>query len=162
MRDQTCHVDAPVRYKIEKSFQVPPLRPAHIGEGIVVASFLVIRIIAAGPVCHRNIQRQFFVIVDLARNIHTDETDRYDPPLQTRYLARHLHRLIRRSRGSYEYCISAPSPGPFQDSSVRIFVGPAAIVGSELSCQLDSLLVQIDAEHAAAVGLEQLNRELAD
>ena len=56
VRDERLHLNLARGQQVKKSFNVSPFGPTHIGHGIVVPAFLVVRIVTARPVRQRNFQ----------------------------------------------------------------------------------------------------------
>ena len=57
-------------------------------------ALLVFGVVAAGAVGHRELQRQFTLIIALTRNVHSDEPNNDNTTFQTRDLAGKLDRVV--------------------------------------------------------------------
>ena len=62
VRDERCSLQPAVGEQVQHGLEVALLGPAHEAERIVVSGFLVLRIVAAGPVRARNLEGELLLV----------------------------------------------------------------------------------------------------
>jgi hypothetical protein len=109
MRDELFHVNRSACDEIEKGLDVASLGPANICEWIIVSTLLVLRIVAARTIGHRDRESELFFEVVGSRNVHTDEADNDDASFDPRDLAGELDRFVGSSARRDDHGIRTPA-----------------------------------------------------
>src|SRR5262245_2606355 len=120
MRNEIPSVDPSFRHRIKDRFKVTLLRPPHKTDGVVVASFLVVRVVATGPVRARHLERQLLLVEVVARELQSCYTDQYDASAGAAHLCRVAHRLTAGGGGGYENSVNAATAGDIVGRRHRI------------------------------------------
>src|SRR5205085_9192426 len=106
-------------------------------------------------------QLKLFVVVDVARHVHADEADDDDAGAVARQLARQPLGLARIRTGGEQHAVRAVAAGQPQTRGARRHIAGGDGVGARLVRQLASRRVNINADHLAAGGFQDLHSELA-
>ena len=126
-----------------------------------MARLLIGRIVASRAVRHGQPQLELAPVERLAVDRHADHADHDDTALaDATDLGGRVDRLVGFRRRRDDDGVGAMSRGEAGDRRGKSLADRD--IGAELTGELRSPVVRIEAEHAAAVGLEQLHGEQAD
>lgn len=163
VRDQRAHVESAVGQHIEHRLEIALLGPAHEAQRIVPALLLIRRVVAARPVRARHLERQLLLVEVRPIQLQPRHAHQHDAAALAAHLRGLGHRLARRGGCRDDDAVHAPPAAERQPGRDRI-LAQARIAGfrPELRGQLQLLRVEIDGQHAAAVGTQQLHGQQAD
>src|SRR5689334_9329555 len=132
MRRQSLDIDALLSDELEKALDVALLGPTHVWQRVIVAALLVLRIVTAWPIRHRNDQLELTTKKRRTGYVHACHTDDDNSSFKTRDTRRQLDRLIRISRRSDQNGISAVASGPRLDLLCGSFIRDDRLVSPQL------------------------------
>ena len=163
VRDQRLHVEPSVGQHVQHRLEVALLRPAHETDRIVLALFLVVRVVTAGAVRGRHLEGEFLLEEVVARQLQPGHADQHDAPTLAAHQRGLVHRLAAARGCRDQHRIDTTTAGESFGRLHRVFASREIDhLGTERACQGELGRVQIDPQHPTTVGPQQLHRDLAD
>jgi hypothetical protein len=148
--------------EVEDRLEIALLRPPNVSKRIIPALIFVERIVSSRPVRAGDLEGQLLLVEIGARQLQPDDTDQHDPPTLAAHLRGVVHRAVAAGRGADQYAVDATSaregPRRLQRAAARQVVGRRA----ELLGEREPRRVEVEAEHGAAIGAQDLHGDQAD
>jgi hypothetical protein len=163
MRDQRLHVERARSHQVEHGLEVALLGPAHVTHRVVLALVLVERVVAPRPVRAGDLEAQLLLVEIGPRQLEAGDAHQHD----TAALAAHVRglgdRLARGGGGGEQHGVHAAAAGELPRRRDRVLAAREVhAVGAEAARQREPVRVHVHAEHAAAVGAQDLHGDEAD
>ena len=163
MRHQRRHVQPAGGHQVEHGLEVALLGPAHEPDRVILATLLVGRVVAPRPVGAAHLETQLLLVKIGPRQLQPGHADEHDAAALATHGCGLVHRIAAaRVRGD-EHRIDAATAGKGQGCGHRVFTGGRVDhLGAETPRQFEPRRGEIDTQHPAALGAQQLHGEQAD
>ena len=160
MTDQRRDVETAIGHHVQHRLKITLLGPTHQAIGVVVALFLIARVVTARAVGAGHLKREFLLVEIRAVKLQAGHAHQHDAATGTAHPGRLAHRVIGgRGRGN-DNAIHPLAPAQTQPGRHRILtVSGVTHRRAEPLRQHQLGGVRVNRQHSATVGAQQLNSE---